>query len=131
MAEYQATIMRIVDGDTFDADVGLGFHTMSRQRFRIRGYSAPEISGIEREMGGKAKAKLEEVLPIRLVVRLTGTKTEKFGRWFVPDVILSSGESLAAYLIKEGYGLPWDGSGKRPAFDPAGPYPVRGAGVAS
>lgn len=81
-------------------------------------------------MGGKAKAKLEEVLPIHSVVRLTSTKTEKFGRWLA-DVTLSSGESLAAYLIKEGYGLPWDGSGKRPVFDPAGPSPVRGAGVAS
>jgi len=130
MYEYQATIMRIVDGDTFDADVDLGFHTISRQRFRILGYSAPEISGIEREMGGKARAKLEEVLPIHSVVRLTSTKTEKFGRWLA-DVTLSSGKSLAAYLVKEDYGVPWDGSGKRPVFDLEGPYPVRGAGVAS
>jgi endonuclease YncB( thermonuclease family) len=67
-------------------------------------------------MGDKAKAKLEEVLPIHSVVRLTSTKTEKFGRWLA-DVTLSAGESLAAYLLKEGYALPWDGSGKRPVFD--------------
>jgi|GEM_PF-4944968 len=35
------------------------------------------------------------------------------------------GESLATYLIKEGYGLPWDGSSKRPAFNLKGEYPVR------
>lgn len=67
-------------------------------------------------MGGKAKAKLGEVLPIHSVVRLTSTKTEKFGR-SLADVILSPGESLGDNLIKEGYGLPWDGSGKRPVFD--------------
>jgi hypothetical protein len=33
------------------------------------------------------------------------TKTEKFGRWLA-DVTLGGGESLATYLIKEGYGLP-------------------------
>lgn len=44
------------------------------------------------------------------------TKTEKFGRWLA-DVTLGGGESLATYLIKEGYGLPWDGSSKRPVFN--------------
>jgi micrococcal nuclease len=130
MYEYQATIIRIVDGDTFDADVDLGFHTISRQRFRIRGYSAPEMSGLEREMGSKAKEKLAEVLPLHSVIRLASAKTEKFGRWLA-DVTLEGGGALALYLIKEGYGLPWDGSGKRPVFDVKGAYPMRGAVLAS
>ena len=56
---------------------------------------------MEQERGCETKAKLEEVLPIHSVARLTSTKTEKFGRRLV-YVILSSGESLGDFLIKEG-----------------------------
>jgi endonuclease YncB( thermonuclease family) len=88
------------------------------------------MSGLEREMGSKAKEKLAEVLPLHSVIRLASAKTEKFGRWLA-DVTLEGGESLALYLIKEGYGLPWDGSGKHPVFDVKGAYPMRGTALAS
>lgn len=57
MYKYNAYIKRVVDGDTFDAEVDLGFHTWSKQRFRINGYSAPEIRGVEKDMGGNCKSK--------------------------------------------------------------------------
>jgi endonuclease YncB( thermonuclease family) len=122
MYQYNAYVKRIIDGDTFDAEVDLGFHTWSKQRFRVSGYSAPEIRGIEKNIGVIAKAKLEELLPINGQIILTSTKTEKFGRWLA-DVILEEYGSLTEYLIALGYGLPWDGKGKRPPFDPA-QYPI-------
>jgi len=122
MYNYNAIVIRVIDGDTFDADVDLGFHTISRQRFRVAGYSAPEIKGTEREIGLIAKAKLEELLPLGKYITLTSTKTEKFSRW-LGEVILADGTTLSSYLISNGYGWPWNGKGKRPLFDPSAGYP--------
>ncbi len=123
MFEYQANITRILDGDTFDATVDLGFHTYSKQRFRLLNYSAPEIRGEEREMGLVAKQKLEEMLPVGSECRIKSEKTEKFGRWLA-EIAWSDGQSLSGHLISLGYGLIWDGKGKRPRFDPTA-YPLR------
>ncbi len=46
---------------------------------------------------------------------------DAFGRWLA-DVYLD-GWNLVEQLIDEGWGVAWDGKGRRPAFDPAAPYP--------
>ena len=46
-----ATITNVVDGDTFDADVALGYGITVNQRFRINGINAPEVFGAEKETG--------------------------------------------------------------------------------
>lgn len=125
MYEYQARIEKIIDGDTFEATVDLGFHTYSRQHFRLENYSAPEISGVEKEFGIIAQKKLEELLPVGEIIMLRSAKTEKFGRWLA-NVNWESG-SLSDYLMKQGYGLAWDGRGPRPSFDLTKPFPVQRA----
>lgn len=117
MFEYQAAIDKIIDGDTFDAKVDLGFHTYSKQRFRLIGYSAPEVRGSERNMGLIAKKRLEELLAIGTTITLKSEKTEKFGRWLA-EIPWTNGQTLSEFLIAEGYGLSWNGKGKRPQFDP-------------
>ena len=42
MFEYNATIVRVVDGDTVDALVDLGFDTWKKVRIRMHGINAPE-----------------------------------------------------------------------------------------
>ena len=122
MFEYQVRIDRIVDGDTFDGTVDLGFHTYSKQRFRLLGYSAPELGKDERQIGLIAKQKLEEMLPLGTYWPIKSVKTEKFGRWLA-EISLKDGQDLSAYLIEMGYGFPWNGKGKRPSFDTKA-YPV-------
>ena len=80
------------------------------------GYSAPEVEKAEREIGLIAKQKLEELLPLGSFWTIKSTKTEKFGRWLA-DVSREDGQTLSAYLIEQGYGLPWNGKGTRPGFD--------------
>ena len=46
-----AIITNVVDGDTFDADVKLGYGIIVNQRFRINGINAPEVFGAEKEKG--------------------------------------------------------------------------------
>ncbi len=40
--DYAVTVARVVDGDTLDLDVDLGFYLRSRLRFRLLGIDAPE-----------------------------------------------------------------------------------------
>ena len=42
MFEYNATVTRVVDGDTIDAMVDLGFSTHKKVRIRMMGINAPE-----------------------------------------------------------------------------------------
>lgn len=43
MFEYCGTLVRVVDGDTVDCDVDLGFRIYHRARLRLAGIDAPEI----------------------------------------------------------------------------------------
>lgn len=122
MFEYKATIEKVIDGDTFEAMVDLGFYTLSKQRFRLSGYSAPEVRGNERDIGAIAKRRLEELLHTSMMITLTSKKTDKFGRWLA-EIPWTNGQTLSELLIAEGLGLSWNGKGKRPLFDPA-QYPI-------
>ncbi len=59
---YRAFDFRVVDGDTVDCTVDLGFYMYRRIRLRLAGFDAPEIRGEERPLGLKAKDKLKKLL---------------------------------------------------------------------
>ena len=65
MYEYPATIDRVVDGDTIDVDIDLGFSIiLKKQRVRLLGINAPESRTrdlVEKEKGLAAKAKVHEI----------------------------------------------------------------------
>ena len=42
MYEYKAKLVRVVDGDTIDCEIDLGFDITVRQRVRFAGINAPE-----------------------------------------------------------------------------------------
>jgi micrococcal nuclease len=54
---YQATLERVVDGDTVDIVIDLGFSTFRKERIRLYGVDAPEINT---EAGKLAKGFAEE-----------------------------------------------------------------------
>ena len=65
MFVYNATILRVVDGDTVDALVDLGFSTHRKIRVRLYGINTPESRTrdlAEKKLGLAAKARLIEIL---------------------------------------------------------------------
>ena len=84
--EYNCKILRIVDGDTVDVDIDLGFGIwMHRERVRIMGIDTPESrtrDKVEKQFGLAAKAYLKELLPIGSIqtIKTQKDKTGKFGR---------------------------------------------------
>jgi len=73
---YHAVIDYVVDGDTCDVLIDLGFHMTTRQRVRLLGIDTPERG---QEGYHEAKDFLKKYLGKDILV--TTVKTGKFGRW--------------------------------------------------
>ena len=62
MYEYKAKLVRILDGDTIDAKIDLGFDVWVKKRIRFLGINAPETRTRdleEKQAGLKAKSRVE------------------------------------------------------------------------
>ncbi len=86
--KYFAEVIRIVDGDTIDLDVDLGFNIHFKERFRLSGINAPEIYSTKKD-SEEYKKGMETVdflckyLPISTQVEIETEKDkkEKYGRY--------------------------------------------------
>ena len=86
MFEYNCTIVKVIDGDTVDVDIDLGFGVwLKKQRIRFHGIDTPESRTRdleEKKYGLAAKAFVEGHLPVGSIRTLTTVKdkTGKYGR---------------------------------------------------
>jgi len=109
MYEYKAHVTNIVDGDTFDAEVDLGFGMYAKHRFRLMGIDTPEVwrpkTDAEKEHGMEA-AKFVRNLILGQDVILRTHKLGIYGRYSA-DVYIKSIEdhpvNLAELLRNEGF----------------------------
>jgi micrococcal nuclease len=88
MYEYKAELIRVVDGDTVDLMVDLGFNIQIKERFRLEGIDAPESRtlDLEEKARGLAAARhlkiLFESVPFGcLLVRTKVDSKGKYGRY--------------------------------------------------
>lgn len=87
MYEYKATVDRVVDGDTVDFIVDLGFSVKIKIRTRLSGVDTPERGHVDfllatkkcRELLNKAS----EAFPYEGKIVIKTEKTGKYGRWIV------------------------------------------------
>ena len=84
MYEYRATLLKIVDGDTVDVDIDLGFGViLANQRIRLYGIDTPEsrTRDLEEKKFGKLASKfLEDHLPTTFTLRTRLDGKGKYGR---------------------------------------------------
>ena len=121
MYEYRVKILRVVDGDTVDVDIDLGFGVwMHKERVRMMGIDTPESrtrDSVEKQFGLASKDKLKSLLPIGSMQIL---KTEidksgedakgKFGR--ILGDFLIEGKRASEILIEEGFAVAYHGQSK-------------------
>jgi micrococcal nuclease len=115
---YKTKLIRVVDGDTIDAEIDLGFGVFIRQRIRLYGIDTPESRTKdldEKERGLAAKARLVELLPREFVVQTILNKRGKYGR--VLGVLLiedATGNvtNINDTLVTEGFAINYFGSAK-------------------
>ena len=117
MFEYNAVLDRVVDGDTIDATIDLGFDTWKKTRIRFYGINAPESRTRdleEKKKGLAAKERLIEILKAndnKFVLKSHGVG--KYGRCLGELYVETLGEiSVQQTLINEGHGVAYFG-GKR------------------
>lgn len=104
MWEYRATVDKVVDGDTIDFTVDLGFNTQTKIRTRLADVDTHETYGVghdteEFRLGTIETEFVEEWLSDAEKVTIETEKTGKYGRW-VAYVYNESGESLNVALIE-------------------------------
>jgi micrococcal nuclease len=104
---YTAELTNIVDGDTYDFTVDLGFRVSKDIRVRMIGLDTAETYGVEKESqeykeGMKHKRFVQEWFKQADEVFIKTEKDEKgkYGRWLV-EVFDGSGESLNQTLVEE------------------------------
>ncbi len=84
MYEYNAIVERVVDGDTIDVIIDLGFKTWKKVRVRMEGINTPESRTRdleEKKRGLAAKDRLVEILELndnKCILHVSGVG--KFGR---------------------------------------------------
>ena len=115
MYEYKAKVIKVVDGDTLDVMVDLGFYTWVKKRIRLSGLNAYEVrtrNKTEKKKGLAAKARVKKVLESNNnEIILISFGVGKYGRCLgeikvEKDYIKSEkyhGKSLNEMLIKEGH----------------------------
>ena len=125
MYEYRATIIKIIDGDTVDVDIDLGFNVVLKdERVRIAGIDTPESRTRdleEKKFGLAAKARVKQLLGKTCVLKTQINKSGedmkgKFGRilgdFNVYDSDTDSWKLLTSILISEGHAVPYHGQNK-------------------
>jgi endonuclease YncB( thermonuclease family) len=105
-----ATVNRVIDGDTVSVIVDIGFGVTYTSNFRLLGCNARELS----MPGGKeARANLAQLLPAGTPVSLHSVKNDKYGGRF-DAVIYLAGVNITTTLINTGWAAAWDGVGTAP-----------------
>lgn len=109
MYDYQVKFLRIIDGDTIECDVDLGFRITVRQKFRLKGINAPEM---HTPQGPLSKARLEQITngwKDGLSVTTEKDKQEKYGRYLATlwgrhgDAL----QNLNRLMVDEGFAEPY------------------------
>ena len=116
MYEYKAVIDRVIDGDTVDVDIQLGFNVvLAKQRVRLHGIDTPEsrTRNLEEKVRGLlSKDYLRDKCPKGSTVILVSKERGKFGR--ILGILYNENiqASINDRMIEDGYAVPYTGGNK-------------------
>jgi micrococcal nuclease len=119
MNEYSVKVLKVIDGDTVDVDIDLGFGiVLTDERVRIMGIDTPESrtsDKVEKVFGLAAKARLKELLDEEAVLITHDDKNGedmkgKFGR--ILGDFRVGGKTVTEILIEEGHAVAYHGQSK-------------------
>ena len=99
MYEYEAALLRVVDGDTVWLRVDCGFDLHLDMSVRLFGINAPELITME---GKAVRAWMEKALPVgsKVMLKTYKDKREKYGRYL--GTIIKDGQNINETLVNEG-----------------------------
>jgi micrococcal nuclease len=113
MYEYKCIITNIVDGDTVDVNIDLGFNVyLNNRRVRLSSIDAPETRTkdlVEKALGFASKERLSQLMPIgsTFIVATVLDKNDSFGRILGTFYKTKSDRSINETMIAEGHAVPY------------------------
>jgi micrococcal nuclease len=117
------SITKVVDGDTIDADIDLGFDISLTKRIRLAGIDTPESrtkDEYEKKLGLESKDwiknRLEFAKDILIKTELPDS-TEKYGRIIGHLYINGEDVSINNQMIADGYAWEYNGGTKKKDFN--------------
>ena len=119
MNEYKAKVIKVVDGDTIDVDIDLGFSViLSKQRIRLVGIDTPESrtrDKVEKKYGLLAKKYLVNFIEAEdyqiTLETAKGSGRGKFGR-ILGKIINKDGQCANEMMCDIGHAMPYFGQSK-------------------
>ena len=125
MYEYRARLVKVVDGDTVDVDIDLGFGIwMKDERVRIMGIDTPESrtrDKVEKLFGKAASTRVKELLKENIILKtqiardgedMKGKYGRILGDFMVERFEDGNQEMLTDVLIQEGHAVAYFGGNK-------------------
>ena len=122
MYEYRCKVLRVVDGDTVDVDIDLGFGVwMHKERIRLHGIDTPESRTRdleEKKYGLLAKQMIKNFMPVGSMQTLVTTKDKagKFGRilgkFVIYDKKTDAQMTINDWMIREHHAVAYHGQSK-------------------
>lgn len=105
MYTYKGKVTNVVDGDTIDVVIDLGFRMTTTQRLRLQGIDTPELRGGTEESKEKAREAKQFVIDKCLgdEVFIKTYKADSFGRYLAAVYIGNQMDNLAVMLVQAGY----------------------------
>ena len=116
MYEYKSQVTKIVDGDTIDVNIFLGFDVvLYNQRVRLYGIDTPESRTRDKEEKVRrllSKKYVQDRCPVDSFIRLKSYDRGKFGRILGEIYEIDSELSINEKMIEDGYAVPYTGGNK-------------------
>lgn len=116
MYNYKATCTRVIDGDTIEVIIDLGFNVMIKETVRLKGIDTPESrtrNTLEKQAGLKVEQFLIDLIEGKTIYITTEKSNEKYGR-YLADIYLNLDDtkSINELLIEKEYAKVYNGEAK-------------------
>lgn len=108
MFKYNAIVDKVVDGDTVDLSIDLGFDIWHRARVRLMGIDTPEKWFNYGKVVKQYVADMVEFKP----VQISTYKADKYGRYLVDIFVDGVDGSLNNHLVENKMALAYDGGNR-------------------
>lgn len=107
--QYKAKLVKVVDGDTVDLEVDLGFYASVRTRFRLYGIDTKELRDKDPKNRAEAllaKERLRQLLEGEDLI-VVSYKTDMYGRWLADIYRQDMTASVNETLLQENLAVPF------------------------
>lgn len=111
---YSAIVTNVVDGDTIDCTVDLGFNTFSKERFRLYGIDTPEKTDknvVVRELAIKATEFVKFTIGGKSIT-IESLGKDKYGRWLAKIHLSPDQPTINEQLVSLGLARAYFGDSK-------------------